>query len=65
MNLEAMPNPFSEITMLNFVNISEDALLNIYDITGKQVLSQNILPGTESISIGEELIPGIYTVQFY
>ncbi|MBK7036338.1 MAG: SBBP repeat-containing protein [Bacteroidetes bacterium] len=62
MNLEAMPNPFSEITMLNFVNISEEAILNIYDITGKQVLSQNILPGTESISIGEELIPGIYTV---
>ncbi|HRF75197.1 MAG TPA: T9SS type A sorting domain-containing protein [Chitinophagales bacterium] len=54
------PNPFGTATQLQLANVNENVQLAIYDITGKLVYSTNIEAGTESIELGQQLLPGAY-----
>ncbi len=59
-----MPNPFNEITKINYFLPStiSDGLINIYDLQGGQVLSYDIsTPGEGYIEIqASKLNPGVY-----
>jgi hypothetical protein len=59
--IKIFPNPSDGNFILeaNFQNY-ESGMLLIYDLTGKQVLSEQLSPGSKSISLSEELKAGMY-----
>lgn len=62
LNVDIMPNPFTNATDLFIGNLNEDAQLMIVDVTGKIVYTSSIAAGTESVSIGDNLAAGAYSV---
>jgi uncharacterized delta-60 repeat protein len=62
LNMDIVPNPFTSNTEIIIGNLEEDAIIVIYDITGKMVLNESIQAGTSSFVVGETLAPGTYTV---
>lgn len=65
------PNPISDgvisITFTSEISNKTDAVLNLYDQTGKLIIDQNInaeqLVAGSKIEINRELAPGVYTLQ--
>lgn len=67
-NLNVYPNPFSQIAMIAFdLKETSTASLNIYDIVGKNVYSNNlgmVEAGVNTIDFdGSKLEPGLYIIK--
>jgi hypothetical protein len=43
--LNVFPNPASEVVNVTFVNTEKNSTISVYDLTGKELLSKNILSG--------------------
>jgi hypothetical protein len=62
-NIDISPNPANDILTIDF-NFPGSSILNIYDILGNQIFSQNILNGQNRIIINTgELNSGLYILQ--
>ncbi len=62
LHIDAMPNPFNAATELYFSGVDEETIIAVFDVTGKMVYTSSIPQGTENVSVGDELVPGAYTV---
>lgn len=58
---EIYPNPFSNSLIIHSLNTQEINRLNIYDITGRLIISD--VHFNESIETGEALSPGVYHLE--
>ena len=67
-NIIAYPNPFNSVLNLTAEsNLTENTMLNLYDIEGRLLMSQPVKlnSGTNQLSIAtDQLAQGIYLVQF-
>jgi hypothetical protein len=62
LDVSLAPNPFNTSATLN-VYTDEIIHLKMMDMSGKTVYQKNNLPINSDITIGEELLPGIYILQ--
>lgn len=65
-SMTAFPNPASEFVMLQIESeIDADAVVNVYDATGRLVMSQNaaVFQGGNMIKYDLDLEPGMYIVE--
>lgn len=61
-NFQGYPNPTSnKITITNHESLTENTELEIFDMTGKRIKSQNVASGTTDIEVdASELSAGVY-----
>ncbi|HXP49913.1 MAG TPA: T9SS type A sorting domain-containing protein [Bacteroidia bacterium] len=63
------PNPFNRTTQINYsVTKSSDVVFNVYDVTGRKIVSNNyteVAPGQHIITLGaNQFTPGVYFYTF-
>ena len=62
--LNAFPNPFStEVSITYEIEDFQNAKLNIFNILGQPISSQELSQGGGTISIGNDLASGVYMLQ--
>ncbi len=61
-SLKIYPNPANDILNIQFEETNVDALLNIYDIQGKTMISKQIQQEKTNLDIGN-LNPGVYIIR--
>ncbi len=63
--IQVQPNPASDFITLSFDNLDKNATLNIFDIIGKQVATQQIKSGDINVTLDiQNFMAGTYFYQF-
>ena len=58
----AFPNPFSSSTVVKLTEEQKAATLNLYNVNGELVYTSSGHSANESIELGQNLKPGVYTL---
>ncbi len=58
------PNPVEDILTVKMLNLSENAVMSIYDLNGKMILNQKIQTATEQLNLDVSAFPtGVYIIE--
>lgn len=62
--LHVYPNPFRDRIVLEGIGSREKARVELFDITGEQILSREIAPSESRETIATDLRPGVYFLRY-
>ena len=65
-SLHIQPNPATDVITVNFQNIQEDGILQVYDMTGRPINQYTLAAESDNLRIGVKHLPaGMYIIRLH